>query len=352
MAPAEPERPPGAELPPVGLRLAIYRQMVRARRVDAGLAALQRQGVIGFHGSCLGQEAVAVGAAFAIEPRDWIFPALRESAALLVRGLPLETYLAQSFGSARDPQKGRQMPSHPASRRVHQVSWSSSIGTQLPQAVGMAWAAKRAKDATIALAFLGEGATSTPDFHAALNFAGLFDAPVVFVCQNNGYAISVPASQQTRSESFAIKARAYGVRAERIDGNDALAVYERVRHAAERARNGAGPTFLECVTYRRAPHSSSDDPRRYRTEGEEDAWALRDPIARLRAHLFEVHALHSGDEAELDAQLAAEFQSALAVARADPAPALETLFDDVYARRPFHLEEQARSLATGFAGPR
>lgn len=333
-----------SNLPEPALRLEMFRHLLRARRVDERLVALQRQGKIGFYGSAFGQEAVPIGAAFALAPDDWVFPALREGALMLVRGFPLVDYFAQMFGSARDVQKGRQMPSHPASRRVHQVSWSSSIGSQLPHAVGMAFAAARAGDSAIALAFLGEGATSTPDFHAALNLAGVLRARVVFVCTNNHYALSLPAARQTRSESFAIKARAYGVRDRRVDGNDVLAVELALRQASESARAGLGPTLVECVTYRRGPHSSSDDPSRYRSAAEEEAWSLRDPITLLGRHLALLGLFAPGDEARLVAAIDAEISAALAVAEADPPPARETLFDDVYARKPWHLAEQARGL--------
>jgi len=317
---------------------------LRARRLDERLLALCRQGRIGFWGSSFGQEAVPVAAAFAIEPGDWVFPALREGAVMLVRGFPLELYLAQAFGSARDVQKGRQMPSHPAGRAVHQVSWSSAIATQLPQAVGMAWAARRSGERAVALAFLGDGATSHPDFHAALNFAGVLAAPVVFVCQNNQYALSVPVSRQSASASLAVKARAYGFAGERIDGNDALAVHAAVSAAATHARNGRGPMFLECVTYRRGAHSTSDDPSRYRSLAEEEQWASRDPVLRLRARLETEGVLDGEVEARFVAEIDAELERAIARAEAEPKPAVGTLFDDVYRVRPWHLEEQRRSL--------
>jgi pyruvate dehydrogenase E1 component alpha subunit len=264
---------------------------------------------------------------------------------MLVRGFPLELYLAQAFGSARDVQKGRQMPSHPAGRAVHQVSWSSAIATQLPQAVGMAWAAQRSGDRAIALAFLGDGATSHPDFHAALNFAGVLAAPVVFVCQNNQYALSVPASRQSASQSFAVKARAYGFPGERIDGNDALAVHAAVSAAATRARNGRGPMFLECVTYRRGAHSTSDDPSRYRSLAEEELWAARDPVTRLRARLEHDGVLDAALEARFVSEIDAELEQAVARAESEPKPPPSTLFDDVYRVLPWHLDEQRRSLA-------
>jgi pyruvate dehydrogenase E1 component alpha subunit/2-oxoisovalerate dehydrogenase E1 component alpha subunit len=321
-------------------RLRIYRELVRVRRLDERLTALQRQGELGFHGSVFGQEAVPVGAAFAVEAADWVFPALRESAIMLVRGFPLQLYLAQAFGSARDIAKGRQMPSHQSGRRVNQVSWSSCIGTQLPHAVGMALAARRAGAATIALAFLGDGATSHPDFHAALNLAGVLRAGVVFVCQNNHYALSVPVARQTASASFAIKARAYGFPGVRVDGNDVLAVESSVRTAAARARAGAGPTLIECVTYRRGAHSTSDDPSRYRDAAEERAWSARDPLTRFRQHLMLRGLLDEAGAAEVAHAVDHEIGTALEAARAEPPPALATLWEDVYARPPWHLSEQ------------
>jgi pyruvate dehydrogenase E1 component alpha subunit/2-oxoisovalerate dehydrogenase E1 component alpha subunit len=328
----------------------MYRELLRARRLDERMLALCRQGRIGFFGPAFGQEAVAVASALAIEPGDWVFPALREGAVMLVRGFPLELYLAQAFGSARDVQKGRQMPSHPAGRAVNQVSWSSCIATQLPQAVGMAWAARQRGDGAVALAFLGDGATSHPDFHAALNFAGVLAAPVVFVCQNNQYALSVPASRQSRADSFAVKASAYGFPGERVDGNDALAVHARVNAAAGRAREGLGPTFLECVTYRRGAHSTSDDPSRYRSAAEEAEWAERDPLLRLRRQLELEQALDAEHEARFMREIDAEIDRAVAIAEAAPRPDLVSLFDDVYKVRPWHVDEQLRSVLERSSG--
>jgi pyruvate dehydrogenase E1 component alpha subunit/2-oxoisovalerate dehydrogenase E1 component alpha subunit len=325
-------------------RLRMFRELLRVRRLDERLVGLQRQGRIGFYGAAFGQEAVPVAAALAIAPEDWVFPALRESSMLLVRGFSLVTYIAQLFGNERDLLKGRQMPSHQSARSVHQVSWSSAIATQLPQAVGMAWAARRRGDRAIALAFLGDGATSHPDFHAALNFAGVLRAPVLFVCQNNQYALSVPAARQTRAASFALKARAYGLPGVRVDGNDPLAVYREIRLRAERARREGEAVLIECVTYRRGPHSSSDDPSRYRLPEEERAWAERDPVSRMRTHLTRAGALDQALEQRLVQAIDDEIDAAIREAEDAPPPPVSSLFDDVYARRPFHLEEQARSL--------
>ena len=223
------------------------------------------------------------------------------------------------------------------------VSWSSCIGTQLTHAVGAAWAARLRREACISVGFLGDGATSTPDFHSALNFAGVFRLPCVFVCQNNQYAISLAAERQSASSTLALKAEAYGLPGLRVDGNDVLAVYEVLRVAAEAARGGRGPTFIECFTYRLGPHSSSDDPSLYRTRAEVETWRARDPILRLRRHLVGLGMLDDARDAELTTELTAELDAALARVEAAPPPALGTLFDDVYRERPWHLEEQYRS---------
>src|SRR6476620_5308259 len=235
---------------PRDVLLRLYREMVRLRTLDERMMTLQRQGRVGFYGACTGQEAATLASAIALEPSDWIFPALREGGAMLLRGFPLVPYLCQIFGNAGDETKGRQMPSHQAARAVNQVSWSSCIGTQLPQAVGAAMASKLKKADTVIMAYMGDGATSSSDFHVALNFAGVFKAPVVFVCQNNHWSISMRTDQQTASESIAIKAQAYGFPGVKVDGNDVAAVHAATHQAAERARRGEGPTLIEAVTYR------------------------------------------------------------------------------------------------------
>lgn len=328
-----------------GQRLELYRHLRRVRLLDERLVQLQRQGRVGFHGSCAGQEAAPVAAGLALRDTDWIFPALRESYVMLVRGYPLDRYLAQDFGSSLDPSKGRQMPSHQSARSVNVVSWSSCIGTQLPQAVGMALAAKKRGDATISLAFLGDGATSHPDFHAALNFAGVFRAPCVFVCQNNQFAISVPVERQSGNPLLFEKAAAYGFAGERVDGNDPELVQAAIAQAAERARSGAGPSFIECLTYRVGPHSSSDDPSRYRDEAVARAWAERDPVELVRRRLLADGSLDDATDRALTLELEAELDAAVAAAEQAPPPPESSLFDDVYAKRPWHLLEQAAERA-------
>lgn len=334
----------GAEAPELARVTAMYLHMRRVRRLDERMQALQRQGRIGFYGACTGQEAAPVAAALCLSPEDWVFPALRESALALTRGLSLGQYLSQLFGNRADLLKGRQMPSHHAGRAQNHVSWSSAIGTQLPHAVGAAMAAKRLRHDSVMLAFLGDGATSHPDFHAALNFAGVFGAPVVFVCQNNHYAISLPATRQTAAGSFAQKGSAYGVFADRVDGNDALVVLDAIERALTRARAGLGATLLECVTYRVGPHSSSDDPSRYRDDSEVRSWQARDPIARLAQYLRHVDpALLPTLDAQ-DGEWDAEIDRKLAEIEPLPAPPRESLFEDVYAALPWHLREQRAQL--------
>jgi pyruvate dehydrogenase E1 component alpha subunit/2-oxoisovalerate dehydrogenase E1 component alpha subunit len=328
----------------VSIALRAYREMRRLRLLDARMITLQRQGRVGFYGACTGQEATPIAAALAIEPGDWVFQALRESVMMLVRGFPLRQYVAQVFGNAGDILKGRQMPSHMSGRTVNHVSWSSCLGPQLPQAVGAAWAAKLRGDRTVVLGFSGDGATSEPDFHAAMNFAAVFKTPCVLICQNNHWAISVPSARQTASATFAVKGRAYGIPSVRVDGNDFLAVYRVIADAVARARSGEGPTFIEAFTYRIGAHSTSDDPNLYRSQAEVDAWAARDPLARLRGYLVNRGAIDDAADAALERELVAEIAEAVTAVEGLGPPARETLFDDVYAELPWHLREQRAEL--------
>jgi pyruvate dehydrogenase E1 component alpha subunit len=324
--------------------VSMYREMRRVRVLDGRMVALQRQGRIGFYGTCTGQEAPPIATAFAAEAGDWVFPALRESSIMLARGFPLTKYLAQVFGNALDVLKGRQMPSHMSAREVNQVAWSSCIGPQIPQAVGAAWAAKIRGERMAAIGFMGDGATSQPDFHNALNFAAVFKLPCVLVCQNNHWSISVPTSRQTVSQTIAVKARAYGLPGIRVDGNDVLAVYRAVHEALLGARAGTGPSFVECVTYRIGAHSTSDDPTRYRSEEEVQEWAKKDPIDRFRRHLVHLGLLDDGRDQQIEQELNEAISNAIAEVERHGAPPRETLFDDVYAELPWHLREQRKEL--------
>jgi pyruvate dehydrogenase E1 component alpha subunit/2-oxoisovalerate dehydrogenase E1 component alpha subunit len=335
---------PAAPAVPREVLLRAYREMRRLRLLDARMLLLQRQGRVGFYGAAQGQEAVPIATGLAVDKDDWVFPALREQSVMLVRGFPLSKFVAQVFGNSGDVLKGRQMPSHHSGREVNQVSWSSCIGPQIPQAVGAAWAMKLKKDNHVAVGFMGDGATSQPDFHAAMNFAGVFKVPCVLVCQNNHWSISVPVSRQTASRTIAVKGRAYGVPSVRVDGNDVLAVFVTMRDALAKARSGGGPTFVEAVTYRMGAHSSSDDPTRYRSNAEVEAWAKKDPLDRLRRHLALLGAVTDATDAALDEELTKEIAAAVNAVEPLAPPPRESLFEDVYAELPWHLREQRDEL--------
>jgi pyruvate dehydrogenase E1 component alpha subunit len=327
----------------------LYAAMVRTRIVDERLVTLQRQGRIGFHIGSLGEEATIIGSAAAARDQDWIFPCYREFGALLLRGMPLQTYVDNMFGNANDAVKGRQMPDHYSGAPYRFGSVSSPIGTQITQAVGFAWAAKMKKDDLATLVYFGEGATSSNEFHNGVNFAGVFKTPTVFLCRNNGWAISVPASKQSASETFADKAIAYGIRGVRVDGNDLLAVYAATREAIERGARGEGPTMLELLTYRLSGHSTSDDPKAYRKDAEVEAWKSKDPNVRMRAWLERRGLWNEQKQTELEEASAAELQACVQAAEKTAPPSLESMFDDVYAELPWHLREQKAEL---LAGPR
>jgi pyruvate dehydrogenase E1 component alpha subunit/2-oxoisovalerate dehydrogenase E1 component alpha subunit len=325
---------------------SLYRGMVRIRVMDERLLALQRQGRIGFYGEAKGQEAAVIGSAAALDRDDWLVPALREAGGALHRGLPVAQYVAQIFGNSDDIAKGRQLPCHPGSREARYLTMSSCIATQLPHAVGMAWAAKIRHDQVVVLGCLGDGASSEEDFHVALNFAGVYELPVVFFCQNNQWAISTPVGVQTASPTIAIKARAYGFPGVRCDGNDVLAVYATVKEAVERARQGGGPTLVEALTYRVSAHSSSDDPSRYRDERVTEEWkSHKDPIERFRRYLSARGLLDGAADERLRAELDAEVRAAVAAAESAAPPPLESLIEDVFAEVPWHLREQLAEIA-------
>jgi pyruvate dehydrogenase E1 component alpha subunit/2-oxoisovalerate dehydrogenase E1 component alpha subunit len=346
----------GAEpaIPDADLR-ALYRHMLKMRTMDGRMLSLQRQGRIGFYGLATGQEASITGSAYPLRANDWIFPALRETGVSLWRGTTIQELVCQLIGNSGDVLIGRQMPMHFSDRKVNSVAWSSVIGTQLVHAMGAAWAAKLMKTDDVMVGYIGDGGTSSSDFHAALNFAAVKQVPVVFFCQNNQWAISVPLSEQTVSSSIAIKADGYGLPGVRVDGNDLLAVITVMREAVERARSGGGPTFVESVTFRMGGHSSSDDPTRYRDPELVKTWEKRDPLARFGAYLRGKGLLTDADIETWTAEINEEISQAVTAAEALPAPAIETIFTDVYAQMPAQLEAQMKyalslGLGTRFEG--
>ncbi len=318
----------------------LYRFMLLTRAFDERALKLQRQGRIGFFVPSTGEEATQVGSAYAFGPEDWFFPAYREQGAAFVRGLTPRDIMCQLFGNAADLQKGRQMPNHFGKKAARFVPTSSPVATQLLHAVGAGYAAKYLHRPTVCATYFGDGGTSTGDFHAAMNFAGVWRAPVVFICKNNQWAISAPVTKQTASESIAIKAVAYGLPGVRVDGNDVLAVYRVTKEAAERAGRGEGPTLLEAVTYRMGPHSSSDDPKRYRTEAELEEWRQKDPLRRFEVYLRSKGILNGDLEARTREEVEAEIAQAVEFAEAQGPPPIETIFGDVYGDMPWHLREE------------
>jgi 2-oxoisovalerate dehydrogenase E1 component alpha subunit len=341
---ADPETDPKLDL---ALVRRIYEAMVRTRLIDARMLKLQRQGRVGFHVGCEGEEAAVIASAAALRDQDWIFPCYREVGAALYRGFSLQTYLDNMYGNSNDVVKGRQMPDHVTARGVCFGSISSPIGTQISQAVGFAWASKLKRESIVSVTYFGDGATSSNDFHAGMNFAGVYQVPALFLLRNNGWAISVPAEQQTHSRTYADKGVAYGIPAVRCDGNDALAVFAVTRHALERALRGEGPTLIELVTYRVGAHSTSDDPNVYRESAAVEEQLRRDPLRRLRAYLERQRAFQAADQVALEERIQAELTACIERAEATPAPQVETIFEDVFEEMPTHLREQMTECLSG-----
>jgi pyruvate dehydrogenase E1 component alpha subunit len=319
------------DIPPDLLR-RLYRAMLLGRRLDERMVRLQRQGRIGTFAPIKGQEASQMGSVVTLRPTDWMVPSFRETAAMLWRGWPIEKLLLFFAGFLEGGQPA------PGQR---DLPITIPVATQLPHAVGLAYAAQYRGDDVVVMAYFGDGATSEGDFHEALNFAGVWHVPVVFVCQNNQWAISVPLKKQTHSRTLAQKALAYGLPGIQVDGNDVLAVYAATREAVDRARAGEGPTMIECVTYRLGMHTTADDPSKYRSEEEVREWERKDPLTRFAAYLRARGLLDEGLEQEVDAEIAAGVARFEALAQADPL----TMFDHVYAEMPPHLAEQREELA-------
>ena len=311
-----------------------YGWMRFGRALDRRMTALQRQGRIGFYGASTGGEAVTVATGLVSARGDWIVPGLREQLIALVRGHPLGAYVDHLFANDRDPARGRQLPCHPTARDVHYVSMSSVVGTQITHAVGLGLAARRRKDPGVTFAFFGDGATSTNDFHAGLNFAGVWQVPLVFVCVNNQWAISVPVEHQSRVARLADKASAYGIDGRRVDGTDFVACVQSLESARASVVAGAGPVFLEFVIYRMTPHSTSDDPRRYQPEGWAAEALAHDPVRRLEELFDRLELVPQIERDGYDAQAETSIRLAIESAEKVPAPSPSSLESDVWAPTP------------------
>lgn len=314
-----------------GLLRRLYAELVRGRRYNAQATALTKQGRLAVYPSSTGQEACEIAAALALEERDWLFPSYRDTLAVVARGVdPAEalTLLRGDWHNGYDPYAHRVAP------------LSTPLATQLPHAVGLAHAARLKGDDVVALAMVGDGGTSEGDFHEALNFAAVWQAPVVFLVQNNGFAISVPLARQTAAPSLAHKAVGYGMPGRLVDGNDAAAVHEVLSDAVRHARAGGGPTLVEAVTYRIEAHTNADDATRYRGDAEVEAWRAHDPIALLERELT-TRGLLDEDGIEA-ARQDAETMAASLRDRMNREPGLDPmdLFDHVYAESTPQLREQ------------
>src|SRR5213083_2961316 len=324
-------------LPPAELQ-RMYRAMLLGRRLDERMVRLQRQGRIGTFAPIKGQEASQIGSVATLTPRDWMVPSFRETAAMLWRGWPIEKMLMFFAGYLEGGQPAPEQRDLPI---------TIPVATQLPHAVGLAYAAQYKDDDAVVMAYFGDGATSEGDFHEAANFAGVWHVPVVFVCQNNQWAISVPLKKQTHSRTIAQKALAYGFPGIQVDGNDLFAVYAATREAVARARAGEGPTLIECVTYRLGVHTTADDPTKYRSDDEVKAWERKDPLTRLTPYLERHGVAVAGLEAEIDAEIAAAVERFEAMAPPD----VLTMFDHAYAEKPPELLAQREEVASRLRSP-
>ena len=309
----------------------IYSEMVAGRALDRRMMSLQRQGRMGTFAPMEGQEAIAVGAALALQPPDWVFPSYREHATVLIKGLPLTTLLEfyRGHGYADWDVRGCRVG-----------LYTIPIATHLPHAVGQAYYAKLRGEKSVTSVFFGDGATSASDFHSGMNFAGVWKLPVVFICSNNQYAISLPFSAQTGAETISQKAVAYGFEGVRVDGMDPLAVHSAVTEASRKARQGGGPTLIEGVTYRFGPHATADDPRRYRSPDEEKSWRAFDPLLRMRRHLENTGLWDDRLEKVAKTELETALDEVLEEIEARPMARKERAITQVYHRIPRSLADQ------------
>ena len=315
--------------------LAMYRDMVRMRAFDDKALKLQRQGRMGTWPPIRGQEAVQAGVGHAMSEADWLIPAFREHGVMLLKGVP--GHLLYAFWSGDE--RGSCFP-----EGVRCFPVAVPVGSQWQHGAGVGLSLKLRGEAAAAVAFGGDGSTSEGDFHEALNCAGVFQVPTVFVIQNNQWAISVPLHRQTASATLGQKAHAYGIPGLQVDGNDVFAVWAAAAEALERARSGGGPTLIEAVTYRIGDHTTADDASRYRSEEEVASWQARDPIARLRRFLEARGLWDDARESELEAQVHAWVDEQVHAFETMPAQSPEDLFTHMYAETPPHLQEQMAAL--------
>jgi len=326
----------------------MLRAMALTRAFDDRMYRGQRQGKTSFYMKCTGEEATSVAAAFALADDDMVFPSYRQQGILIARGYPIVEMINQIYSNRADKLKGRQLPIMYSSRAHSFFTISGNLATQYPQAAGWAMASAIKGDTRIAASWVGEGSSSEGDFHAALTFAAVYNAPVIYNLVNNQWAISsFSGFAGAERTTFAARAVGYGVAGLRVDGNDPLAVYAAVRWAANRARSGGGPTLIEHFTYRAEGHSTSDDPGQYRSAQEREEWPLGDPVNRLKQHLIALGEWSEECHAAMDLELAEEVKAATKEAEKNGILGhglhhpFHTMFEDVFEDLPWHLQEQA-----------
>ena len=324
--------------------LRIFDTMQFIRVLDERMTAAQRQGRISFYMQCLGEEAAITASAAALTDDDMIMAQYREQAALRYRGFTLEQFMDQMFSNEKDLGKGRQMPIHYGSSELNYMTISSPLGTQIPQATGYAYAQKLKGNKTCTICYFGEGAASEGDFHAGLNMAAVHEAPVIFFCRNNGYAISTPADEQFKGDGIASRGVGYGIKTIRIDGADALAVYMATKEARRIAVEENQPVLIESIAYRLGAHSTSDDPSGYRSKEEEEKFSINDPVNRFKLWLLNQGWLdESAEEAKMET-LRQEILDAVKASEKVDKPAIEEVITDVYDTPTQHLQEQLTEL--------
>ncbi|CAN4121145.1 unnamed protein product [Withania somnifera] len=336
---------PGTIFEEVNKELAVkmYSSMVTLQAMDTIFYEAQRQGRLSFYVTTAGEEAINIASAAALTLDDFVLPQYREVGVILWRGYSLQQIAHQLFGNKFDFGKGRQMPCHHGSNELNCLTISSPIATQIPQAAGVAYSLKMDKKEACAVAYLGDGSTSEGDFHAALNFAAVLDAPVIFICRNNGWAISTPINEQFRSDGIASKGQAYGIRSIRVDGNDALATYSAIRAAREMAIKEQRPILVEAMTYRVAHHSTSDDSTKYRPVEEIEYWkTTKCPISRFRKFIQRNGWWSDENESELRGDIRKQVLQAIQAAEKVEKPSITDLFTDVYDKMPLNLQDQEK----------
>ena len=309
----------------------MYKYLILTRTFDDKALKLQRQGRLGTYAPMRGQEAGQIGSAFALAKDDWIFPAFRENGVYMIKGVSADMLFRYWAGDER----GMQIP-----KGINILPISITVGAHLPHAAGAAMGFNYLKQKNVSVAYFGDGATSEGDFHEALNFAGVFKAPCIFICQNNQWAISLPVKEQTASQTIAQKAIAYGIAGIQVDGNDVFAVYKATMDAVARARNGLGATLIECFTYRLADHTTSDDAKKYRSEDEVRSWELKDPILRFEKYLVSKKVINPVIIGKVKAEAEQQIERAVNMAEsAKPQPPTE-MFDYLYSDMTDEMKEQ------------